>query len=69
VNPAPVTVAWPAALSVGALMFAAPSLKPPGFTLAVEWQPELLQSSVSNGMWLPGLETMVMLAKGPTVGP
>src|SRR5215472_6497227 len=63
------TVVWPATLRVGALMLALPSLKPPGLTLAVEWQPEPLQSSVPIGMWLPGLVTMVMLANGPTVGP
>jgi hypothetical protein len=43
-------VLWPAAVSVGALMLATPSLKPPGLTLAVEWQPEPLQSSVPIGM-------------------
>ena len=42
-------VVWPAALSVGALMLAVPSLKPPVFTLAAVWQPEPLQSSVPIG--------------------
>jgi hypothetical protein len=61
--PAPPMVVWPATVRVGVLMFAVPMLKPPGLTLAVEWQPEPLQSSVPIGMWLPGLETMVTLAK------
>ena len=57
------TVVWPAPLSVGALILAVPSLKPPGLTLVVVWQPEPLQSRLPNGMWLPGFVTMVMLAK------
>src|SRR4029077_9877156 len=61
--PAPPMVAWPATVRVGVLMLAAPSLTPPALTLAVLWQPEPLQSSVPIGMWLPGLETIVMLAK------
>ena len=60
--PAPAMVVCPAAVSVGALMFAAPSLKPPELTLAVEWQPEPLQSRVPIGMWLPGFVTIVTLA-------
>src|SRR6516165_1325661 len=57
--PAPPIVVWPAAVSVGAVMLAVPIMKPPGLTLAVEWQPEPLQSRVPIGMWLPGLVTMV----------
>ena len=44
------TVVWPATVSVGVLMFALPSLKPPGFTLLVLWQPEPLQSRLPIGM-------------------
>ena len=53
------------------MVLAVPSLKPPGLTLVVEWQPEPLQSSVSTGMWLPGLVTMVivLLGGGPANGP
>ena len=50
-------------LSVGVLILALPSLKPPAFTLVTVWQPEPLQSSVPIGMWLPGVLTIVMLAK------
>jgi len=42
-------VAWPATLSVGVLTFAVPSLKPPGFTFAVLWQPEPLQFALPIG--------------------
>ena len=64
-------VLWPATLSVGALMLATPSLKPPGLTLAIEWQPEPLQSSVPIGMWFVGEPTMVivLLGGGPANGP
>ena len=44
-------------------MLALPSLKPPVFTLVIVWQPEPLQSSVPIGKWLPGVLTIVMLAK------
>src|SRR5947207_1344225 len=37
-------------LSVGLEMFAAPSLKPPGFTLVVLWQPA--QVSAVTARWL-----------------
>ena len=52
-------------------MLAAPSLKPPALTLAVEWQPEPLQSSVPIGMWFVGEPTMVivLLGGGPANGP
>src|ERR1700750_64814 len=65
------TVVWPATLRVGELMFAVPSLKPPTLTLAVEWQPEPLQSSVPIGMWLfasPAI-VIVLLGGGPAKGP
>jgi hypothetical protein len=55
-------VVWPATVSTGVLMLAAPRLNPPALTLAVLWQPEPLQSRVPIGMWLPGFVTMVMLA-------
>src|SRR5215471_10976232 len=60
--PVPPIVVWPATVSVGAVVLAVPIRKPPGLTLAVEWQPEPLQSRVPIGMWLPGLVTMVTLA-------
>ena len=63
------TVPWPATLSVGVLMLGVPSLKPPGLTFWVLWQPEPLQSRLPIGMWLPGTLTMVTLTNGPTVGP
>ena len=56
-------------VSVGALMLAVPSLKPPALTLVVVWQPEPLQSRLPIGMWFAGVVTIVTLAKGPTVGP
>src|SRR4029077_8193442 len=49
--PAPPIVAWPATVSVGALMLAAPSLNPPALTLAVLWQPEPLPARVPVGVW------------------
>ena len=68
--PVPAIVAWPAAVRVGVLMFAVPSLKPPGLTLVVVCQPEPLQSRLPNGMWSEGVETMVTLAKVvATLGP
>ena len=48
--PATAIVVWPATFSVGAVMLAAPILNPPGFTLAVVWQPEPLQSRLPIGM-------------------
>src|ERR1700745_3205306 len=65
------TVVWPATLSVGELMFAVPSLKPPTLTLAVEWQPEPLQSRLPIGMGLlasPAV-VIVLLGGGPAKGP
>ena len=65
------TVVWPATLSVGVLMLAVPSLKPPTLTLAVEWQPEPLQSRLPIGMWLfasPAI-VIVLLGGGPANGP
>src|SRR5215469_7468997 len=56
------TVMCPATLSVGVLMFAVPRLKPPGFTLPVEWHPAPLQSRAPIGMWLAGVVTIVTLA-------
>ncbi len=50
-------------------MFAFPSLKPPGFTLPVPWQPEPLQSRLPIGKCLAGVVTIVTLMNGPTVGP
>ena len=55
------TVLCPATLSVGALMLALPSLKPPAFTLAAVWQPAPLQSRLPIGMWLAGVVTIVTL--------
>src|SRR5436305_1264511 len=43
------TLVWPATESVGAVRLAAPSLKPPVFTLPVVWQPEPLQSRLPTG--------------------
>ena len=59
----PATVAWPATVSVGALMLALPSLNPPAVTLAVVWQPEPSQSRLPIGMWLFGEVTIEILAK------
>jgi len=53
-------------------MLAVPSLKPPVFTLPVEWQPEPLQSRLPIGMWLfPGHPTIVIVLEGggPANGP
>jgi len=61
--PAPPMVVWPATVSVGVAVLAAPIRKPPGLTLAVEWQPEPLQSRLPMGMWFVGVETIVTLAK------
>src|SRR6266699_3178612 len=56
------TVVCPAIVSVGLEVLAVPSLNPPVLTLPVVWQPEPLQSRLPNGMWLPGVVTIVMLA-------
>jgi hypothetical protein len=51
-------------------MLAAPMLNPPGLKLVVPWQPELLQSRLPVGMWLPGVLTILIFAKLPaTAGP
>ncbi len=49
-GPTPAIVRCPVVLSVGALMFAAPMLNPPAFTLALVWQPAPLQSTAPMGM-------------------
>ncbi len=54
---------WPATVRVGADTLAVPSLKPPGFTFVMVWQPEPLQSRLPIGKWLAGVVTMVTLAK------
>ena len=59
------TVVCPAIFSVGLATFAAPIIKPPGFTLLVVWHPEPLQSSEPIGMWFAEVDTIVMLAKVP----
>ena len=57
-------------------MLALPIFHPPGFTFAVLWQPEPLQSELPIGMWLPpGHPTIVIVlpgggpANGPVFGP
>src|SRR5207248_9011511 len=55
---------------------ALPIFHPPGFTFAVVWQPEPLQSALPIAMWLlPGHPAIVIVlpgggpAKGPVFGP
>ena len=57
-------------------MLALPIFHPPGFTFAVVWQPEPLQSALPIAMWLlPGHPAIVIVlpgggpAKGPVFGP